>query len=78
MTTNIPSLPRIILRQAANQQTGAVYTYLVIPAKAGIQREKAIKKWNRVWKSKLIEKNNPTRRELSNEIDESGFPLSRE
>ena len=29
-----------------------------------IQREKQIKKWNRTWKIELIEKNNPTWRDL--------------
>ena len=43
-----------------------------------IRREKAIKKWNRAWKIELIEKSNPTWRDLYDEIDESGFPLSRE
>ena len=36
---------------------------------SAIQREKAIKKWNRAWKIELIEKNNPTWRDLYNEID---------
>ena len=31
-----------------------------------IMREKQIKKWNRHWKLKLIEKNNPTWKDLSN------------
>ena len=34
-----------------------------------IQREKTIKKWNRTWKIELIEKNNPTWRDLYDEID---------
>jgi len=37
-----------------------------------IQREKQLKKWNRQWKLKLIEKDNPTWEDLS------GFPPSRE
>ena len=36
---------------------------------SAIQREKAIKKWNRVWKIELIEKNNPTWGDLYNDID---------
>ena len=36
---------------------------------SAIQREKAIKKWNRTWKIELIEKNNPTWGDLYNEID---------
>ena len=34
-----------------------------------IQREKAIKKWNRSWKIELIEKGNPTWRDSYHEID---------
>ena len=33
-----------------------------------IAREKSIKKWNRVWKLKLIEKSNAEWRDLYNEI----------
>ena len=33
-----------------------------------IQKEKAIKKWNRAWKIELIEKKNPTWRDLYDEI----------
>ena len=33
-----------------------------------IQREKQLKKWNRAWKLKLIEKLNPTWRDLYEEI----------
>ena len=36
---------------------------------SAIRRERAIKKWHRVWKIELIEKNNPTWRDLYNEID---------
>ena len=36
---------------------------------SAILREKAIKKWNRAWKIELIEKNNPTWRDLHDEID---------
>ena len=36
---------------------------------SAIQREGAIKKWNRAWKIELIEKNNPTWRDLYDEID---------
>ena len=37
-------------------------------AESAIQREKQIKKWNRVWKLKLIEQANPTWRDLYVEI----------
>ena len=36
---------------------------------SAIRREKAIKKWHRAWKIELVEKNNPTWRDLYNEID---------
>ena len=36
---------------------------------SAIQREGAIKKWNRAWKIELIEKNNPAWRDLYDEID---------
>ena len=36
---------------------------------SAIHREKAIKKWNREWKIELIQKSNPTWRDLYNEID---------
>ncbi len=35
---------------------------------AAIEREKQIKKWNRAWKIELIEKTNPTWRDLYPEI----------
>ena len=33
-----------------------------------IEREKQLKKWNRRWKEKLIEKQNPTWRDLYDEV----------
>jgi putative endonuclease len=35
---------------------------------SAIQREKQLKKWSRAWKIALIEKQNPTWRDLSSEI----------
>ena len=35
---------------------------------SAIAREKAIKKWNRTWKLKLIEKSNPEWKDLYNDI----------
>ena len=35
---------------------------------SAIQREKALKKWNRAWKIELIEKSNPTWKDLYDEI----------
>lgn len=37
-------------------------------AEAAIRREKQIKKWNRAWKIRLIEENNPYWRDLYTEI----------
>ncbi len=37
-------------------------------AESAIRREKQIKKWNRAWKIQLIELNNPTWRDLYDEI----------
>jgi putative endonuclease len=45
---------------------------------SAIVREKQLKKWNRKWKIKLINKLNPAWRDLSVEGAEDGFPLSRE
>ena len=35
---------------------------------AAIRREKQLKKWERAWKLKLIEENNPERRDLAEEL----------
>ena len=48
-----------------------------------ILREKQIKKWNRTWKLRLIEKGNPDWRDLAGDlgfepIAPTGFPPSRE
>ena len=43
------------------------YEYTTDPESA-IQREKAIKKWNRKWKMKLIEKENPEWKDLSDNL----------
>jgi putative endonuclease len=48
---------------------------------SAIAREKQLKKWNREWKIRLIEENNPNWIDLWPEITgscERGFPLSRE
>ncbi len=45
-----------------------------------IQREKRLKRWERLWKIELIEKRNPEWRDLWDEIvrtEENGSPLSR-
>ena len=34
---------------------------------SAIKREKALKKWNRAWKLELIEKTNPTLKDLYDE-----------
>jgi len=43
---------------------------------SAIKREKDIKKWNRAWKLRLIEEENPEWEDLSKDF--SGFPPSRE
>ena len=50
---------------------------------AAIQREKRLKKWNRTWKTELIEEQNPEWRDLYDSLvwamdGDHGFPLSRE
>jgi len=43
---------------------------------SAISREKALKKWRRAWKLRLIEEKNPDWRDLYPEV--TGFPPSRE
>jgi putative endonuclease len=50
-----------------------VYYELYFDIKTAIEREKRIKKWNRLWKLRLIENKNPQWEDL-----EPGFPPSRE
>ncbi len=45
-----------------------VYYELHGSAEAAIEREKRLKKWNRAWKIRLIEKHNPTWRDLYDEL----------
>jgi len=45
-----------------------VYFELHQDMNAAITREKQIKKWNRAWKLELIEKSNPTWKDLYEEI----------
>lgn len=48
-------------------------------ARTAIQREKQIKKWERDWKLRLIEENNPEWKDLyENLLETPGFPPSRE
>jgi putative endonuclease len=42
---------------------------------SAIRREKQLKKWNRKWKLELIESQNPTWRDLHNEIELADHPL---
>ena len=37
------------------------------------KREKQLKEWNRAWKDELINKMNPTRKDLSENWDKEGF-----
>ncbi|HET9414412.1 MAG TPA: GIY-YIG nuclease family protein [Pseudolabrys sp.] len=45
-----------------------IYFEIFDSAYAAIQREKNIKHWPRVWKTRIIVKKNPTWRDLSDEI----------
>ena len=45
-----------------------IYFEIIDSAYAAIQREKNIKHWPRVWKTRMIVKKNPTWRDLSDEI----------
>ena len=52
-----------------------VYYELFYSPTSGIQREKQMKKWNREWKIKLIEKHNPTWKDLYEDGDILSLPL---
>ena len=45
-----------------------IYFEIIDSAYAAIQREKNIKHWPRVWKTRIIVKKNPTWRDISDEI----------
>ena len=45
---------------------------------SAISREKAIKKWNRAWKIRVIEEKNPRWNDLYDELMNPGFPPARE
>ncbi len=48
-------------------------------AETAILREKQIKKWERSWKLRLIEENNPDWKDLYDDVlERAGFPPSRE
>jgi putative endonuclease len=48
-------------------------------AETAIQREKQIKKWERAWKIRLIEEQNPDWKDLYDDLlEQPGFPPSRE
>ena len=53
-----------------------VYVEEYRDVRQAIQREKRLKKWNRSWKIKLIEKENPGWSDLAGDV--SGFPPARE
>ncbi len=45
-------------------------------AKIAADRERALKRWRRLWKIRLVERSNPTWRDLYNEIiDAHGFQV---
>ena len=45
-----------------------VYYEQTTDALSAIQREKQLKKWERAWKIRLIEKNNPTWKDLYDDL----------
>jgi len=45
-----------------------VYAESYSRAEEAIQREKQMKKWNRAWKMRLIERDNPEWRDLSDQL----------
>ncbi len=53
-----------------------VYFEQTNSVEAAILREKQVKKWNRQWKLRLIENQNPEWEDLYNKL--TGFPPSRE
>ncbi|MBS0381355.1 MAG: GIY-YIG nuclease family protein [Proteobacteria bacterium] len=55
-----------------------VYYEQHVRMEEAIIREKQIKKWNRAWKLRLIEENNPEWRDLYPDLLETGFPPARE
>jgi putative endonuclease len=59
-----------------NVQT-LVYYEETMDAERAIDREKQLKKWNRLWKIKLIEKNNPDWNDLLQTNKEPRSPHSR-
>jgi putative endonuclease len=46
--------------------------------RSAIEKEKQLKKWSRRWKLQLIESANPYWQDLYDELQDPGFPLSRE
>jgi putative endonuclease len=55
--------------------TSLVYYEFHEDINTAIQREKQLKKWNRAWKLRLIEKHNPKWIDLYNDGDVIGFPI---
>ena len=45
-----------------------IYFEEFFDVKKAIEREKQLKKWNRLWKEELIEKTNPEWRDLYNDL----------
>ena len=70
-------LPKRVYAHRAGETAGFTSEYSVrmlvwfeqhATMEAAIQREKRIKKWNRVWKLELIEKDNPDWRDLAEDL----------
>ena len=55
-----------------------VYYEQVDDIQSAIRREKQLKKWTRKWKLDLIESANSYWNDLYDELQDPGFPLSRE
>ena len=55
-----------------------VYYERVDDIRSAIEREKQLKKWSRRWKLELIESANPYWRDLYDELQDPGFPFTRE
>ena len=55
-----------------------VYMESFADIQEALSREKCLKKWNREWKIKLIEEQNPTWNDLYELEFQSGFPPPRE
>ncbi len=56
--------------------TMLVYFEVADEIHSAIEREKQLKKWNRLWKIKLVEMKNPEWNELYDNLTEDGSPTT--